>query len=224
MPERPWVRIGSEDRSRDLMYVKRLELLVPGSTWARQFPELNIERTSLISYTGYVDTPLVYERAGEVVEAPKFVPSRAVGIRFDAFHQGALTNGSLFSPDVQNWSWVAFVESIGAVYTRDEDRIEEYRYAKAVRIRELRAYCFRCLEEDYPITVYIPGKPDSEQPKPRVMDEPLKQGLAVERHPGAYGEGSLGAICSVEKHPIFADLVRYNFQITENGEFVLNNP
>lgn len=224
MPERPWVRISQEDRSRGLMYIKRLELINPGSRWAGEVRGLKIERPSLISYTGYIDTPLIYERAGEVVEAPKFTPSRAEGIRFDAFHQGALTNGSMFSHDVQNWSWAAFVEPVGNVYTRDEDRIEEYRYAKAVKVHEIRAYCFRCMEESYPITVYIPGKPDSEQPEPRVMDEPLKQGLAVERHPGMMGEGSLGALCSVEKHPIFADLVKYNFQITEKGEFVLSNP
>lgn len=56
------------------------------------------------------------------------------------------------------------------------------------------------------------------------MDEPLMEGLAVERFPGLMGEGNLGAICRVEQHPIFADLVRYKFNFSESGEFVLSQP
>ena len=100
MPER-WVTIGKEDRARGLIYIKRLDLINPGSR-AAQDSSFQFDRPFLIPYTGTVDNQLVYSKAGQVMEAPKFAPSKWQGIKFEAIWPASLTNGSIKSHDIQD--------------------------------------------------------------------------------------------------------------------------
>ncbi len=200
------ITVGKEDEAMGLMYVKRLDLINPGSRSAQEY-DFQLDRPALISTTGRIDNQLVYSRAGQVVEVPQFAPSCGVGIEFKAILPNILTFGNMTAREIERWSWVAFVEAIGNVYTGN-DRSDS-RYAQAVRVKELRVYCFGC---STPVT------------RDRPMNESLKQGLAVEQFHGLNGEGQLGAICSLDKHPRFADLTRYKFSFSEEDEFILTQP
>lgn len=208
-----WFQTSQEDRSNSLVYVKKLDLIVPDSLWANDC-HLALKYPGLISSRGKVDTSLIFSAAGQVLEAPKFIPSRFIGIQFEAIPSRALTFFNTISRNIEKWGWVAIIEAIGSIYATDAGAIRDYRYSKAVRIEEIRAYCEECLKDE----------PMPKLKEVRPMSESLKQGLAVERFPGLNGEGELGAICSLEKHPDFADIVRYKFNFSEQGEFILNPP
>lgn len=202
------------DNPNKVVNMKLLGLYTPQR--AAEDAGLVVERPVLTSGGDLVDTHLIYQKAGQIVEAPKFAPRHELGIIYDAIPLYALTNGSMLSHKLQLNSWIAVVDPIGRVYgTESSERFTDWRYVKAVRVKEIRAYCYRCLDEEL-----MRGIPVT---RTRVIDEPLSQGLAVDPFVGRLGEGILKAICGLEKHPDFANLVRFNFRIAENGEFVLSD-
>lgn len=210
MAER-WVSVPrqQDQREGDVVHVKLLRLLTPEGA-LKQFRVKMPVLTSSWSTLSYPDTPLIYQAAGEVIEAPKFSPSRDLGISFTPMQRGALTT----TLELQENSWLAVVEPIGTMYTEGGERsfgAPPFRFAKAVRVEEIRAYCYRCLEEKRGL-----GRPITD---PIPLDDPLNQGLVVASNlAGDY----LRAICGLEKHPDFVDCTRYNFRITENGEFTVS--
>ncbi len=159
------------------------------------------------------DGNLVY-RSGEVIEAPKFSPSKWDGIVFYRTHKGVLTNSSMSGYDIQEKSWVSFLEAIGSVYTKDEERIVDYRIAKAVKVEKIEAHCTFCAEDNF---LNIPVD------RINLPYKPLKEGFAYEKYPGLNGQGILGASCSVEKYikkrPWIEECIQYRFQISDHGEF-----
>lgn len=202
----------SQDDPNKVVNMKLLALYTPQRA-AKDYG-LVVKRPVLTSSGDGVDTRLIYQKAGQIVEAPKFAPRHALGILYDAIPLFALTNGSMHSHNLQLNSWIAVVEPIGRVYgTQSSERFTDWRYAKAVKLQEIQAYCYRCLDEEL-----MRGIPVT---RTRVIDKPLSQGLAVDPFVGRLGE--LKAICGLEKHPDFASLVRFNFMIDENGEFILSD-
>ena len=167
-----------------------------------------------------VDTPLVWQKAGQLLEAPTFSPSQAVGIAFKVYPVVFLTNGSSSSHDVQLQSWAAIIDPVGRVWTDDEERIVGYRYARAARIKELNAYCYGCLDVELAAGIPIRG-PNARR---RVIDDPLQEGLAVDVNSGRLGQGELLAICGLEKHPELTALVIYTFRMSPEEGLVLTDP
>ena len=200
------------------IYVKSLALVTPDV--ALRDHGLVVDRPILTTNGGTVDTPLVWQKVGQILEAPTFAPSRAVGIAFEAHPASFLTNGSMSSHEVQLRSWAAIIDPVGRVWTGDEERVVDYRYAKAVRVNELNAYCYRCLDRELAVGIPLSGPNERE----RVIDEPLQEGLAVDAYRGLNGQGYLLAICGLEKHPEFTNLVMYNFTMSQEDGLVLSNP
>lgn len=193
---------------RNPIYVKSLALVTPEV--ALRDHGLVVDQPVLTTDGGTVDTPLVWQRAGQVLEAPRFAPSRAIGIAFEAHPAAFLTNGSMSLHEVQLRSWAAIIDPVGRVWTGGEERVVDYRYAKAVRIKEIMAHCYRCLDKELGTGIPISG--------------PMQEGIAVDAYRGLNGQGNLVAICGLEKHPEFTDLYMYNFKMSEEGELVLSNP
>lgn len=200
-----------KDLAHNGIYFKHLQLVTPKRALSEH--GLSVEAPVFVQGGGNVEYGnLLYSRAGEVVKAPKFSPRRWEGVVFEHGYEGSLTNSSMMSYDIQEKSWVAFLEAIGSVYTRDEERIVDYRLARAVRIERIEAHCTFCAEDNF---INIPVDMIS------LPYQPLKTGFVYDRHTGLNGEGILEAVCDVEKHskkrPWIEKVLKYRFQISEEG-------
>ena len=208
-----WIVMPREkDLANGGMYFKHLELITP----ERALVEHGLLVESPIFINGWLnieDGNLIYI-SGEVIRAPKFSPRKWEGIVFYRTHRGVLTNSSEVGFHIQERSWVVFPEAIGRVYTKDEERIIDYRLAKAVRIEKIEAHCAFCARDNF---LNIPlGEIN-------LPYRPLSDGFAYDEYPGMNGSGILRAICDVEKHakkyPWVEREIKYRFQISDEGEF-----
>lgn len=204
------------DLSRNGIYFKHLALITPER--ALKEHSLSVKTPVFVHGSSNVEYRELLYRAGEVVEAPKFSPKRWQGIVFEHTYSRALTNSSEQAYAIQQKSWVGFVEAIGPVYTRDEERIIDYRLARAVRIERIEAHCQFCAEDSF---LNIPVD------QINLPYQPLRQGFAFDGYHGLMGEGILGAVCDVEKHserrPWLENVVRYRFQFSEDGDFTTSS-
>src|SRR3989344_262702 len=214
MQERSWRIIPrEEDKLGNGIYFKHLDLLTPYKASSEH--GLSVESPVLVCHSGISENGLVYKRAGEVIEAPKFSPGNWEGIYFEHTNAGILMGCNETAFDVQEKSWVAFLEAIGDVYVtgRMDDRL-----AGAVRIERIEAHCSFCARDNFW---------EKTAEKIKLPYKPLNEGFAYDKFRGLNGEGILGAICDVEKHikkyPSVESTVRYRFQISEQGEFLTSS-
>ena len=190
------------------IYIKSLGLVTPEVAFKDY--DLVVDKPVLTSAGGLVDTPLIWQRVGQILESPTLDSSRGVGIGYEAHSAAFLTRGNDSSYRVQLQSWVAIIDPIGA----NEERASYFQYAKTVRVEEIRAYCYRCLETELRVGIV----------DERTINEPLQDGLIIDRYRGLNGQGNLFAVCGVEKHPELSHLTMYRFGMSGYGELTLNNP